>query len=216
VKPSHVFILALASILASASCDRPPRGSEPERQLVAATTAGDLARVQSLLSEGADPNKSVDVDGRQQSAWFLALRQLRPRRAEPTAIVVAMVKAGANPRSAWGTSRTGAREPFWQVFLGPSRRGGAGFHNPLELAMANPVPAVVRALIAAGNDPRTASSALASAVEAGEVEITRMLVDAGVDVNSTAGATTPLLAAIGTRNLALMTYLEDHGARESP
>jgi ankyrin repeat protein len=53
-------------------------------------------------------------------------------------------------------------------------------------------------------------------VEAGEAEIVHLLVDAGVDVNTTAGATTPLLAAIDTRNVSLMTYLEDHGAREKP
>jgi ankyrin repeat protein len=43
-----------------------------------------------------------------------------------------------------------------------------------------------------------------------------LLVEAGVNVNSRATAVTPLVAAIETRNVALMTYLEEHGARENP
>jgi hypothetical protein len=82
--------------------------------------------------------------------------------------------------------------------------------------MDNPVPQLIRALIAAGANPRTATSALAPAVEAGDVEIVHMLVEAGVDVNTTAAANTPPVAAIETRNVALMTYLEGHGAREKP
>jgi len=35
-------------------------------------------------------------------------------------------------------------------------------------------------------------------------------------VNCHPGANTPLTAAIETRNVALMTYLEEHGAREKP
>jgi hypothetical protein len=54
------------------------------------------------------------------------------------------------------------------------------------------------------------------AIETGETEIVHILVDAGVNVNCHPGANTPLLAAIEARNVALMTYLEDHGAREKP
>jgi ankyrin repeat protein len=127
-----------------------------------------------------------------------------------------MLKAGAHPKSAWGTSRTGPKESFWQTVTGPSRRGGATTRVPLSIAMSNSVPAAVRALIDAGADPRDANSGLSAAVEAGEVEIVHMVVDAGADVNTTANGTTPLLAAIETRNVALMTYLESHGAREKP
>ena len=42
------------------------------------------------------------------------------------------------------------------------------------------------------------------------------LVEAGVDVNCRPSAVTPLVAAIEARNVALMTYLEEHGAREKP
>jgi ankyrin repeat protein len=208
--------VALASTLALSSCQRAPQGGAAESQLIAATTAGDVGKVKALLSSGADPNKVVDIDGRQQSAWFLALRQVRAKHPEHVEIVVTMLKAGANPKAAWGTDRTGPKESFWQRFSGPSRRGGVGSQSPLSIAVANSVPAVVRALIDAGSSPHDADFALASAVEAGDVEIVHMVVDAGANVNTTAAGTTPLLAAIDTRNVALMTYLENHGAREKP
>ena len=67
-----------------------------------------------------------------------------------------------------------------------------------------------------GLNPRHAETALVAAIEGGEVEIAHTLVDAGVDVNCRPGANTPLVAAIEARNVALVTYLEDHGAREKP
>jgi hypothetical protein len=42
------------------------------------------------------------------------------------------------------------------------------------------------------------------------------IVEAGVDVNVIGSATTSLVAAIEARDTALMTYLEQHGARENP
>jgi hypothetical protein len=54
------------------------------------------------------------------------------------------------------------------------------------------------------------------AIESGEIEIAHVLVDAGVDVNCQPTAVTPLVAAIERRDAALMTYLEEHGAREKP
>ena len=53
-------------------------------------------------------------------------------------------------------------------------------------------------------------------MENGQSDIVHVLVEAGVDVNSRATAITPLVAAIQTRNVALMNYLEEHGAREKP
>ena len=72
------------------------------------------------------------------------------------------------------------------------------------------------ALLEAGLDPREAGLALEESVENGQVELVHVLVEAGVDVNSQATAITPLVAAIERRDVALMTYLEDHGAREKP
>jgi ankyrin repeat protein len=54
------------------------------------------------------------------------------------------------------------------------------------------------------------------AIESDQVEIAHILVEAGVDVNCRTGANTPLVAAIEARDAALMSYLEEHGAREKP
>jgi ankyrin repeat protein len=180
------------------------RGGEPERQLVQATVAVDVQRVQQLLASGADSNKMAPHEGHDQSPWKLALQQARPNRPETHAIVRAMLAAGANPTTAWGE--------------GPSTRGGYSVQptTPILEAVSTSTADVARALMQAGLDPALAQVALEVAVENSEVDIVHVLVEAGVDVNSHATAITPLVAAIQTRNVALMTYLEDHGAREKP
>ncbi len=100
--------------------------------------------------------------------------------------------------------------------MGPSRRAGTGEESTIRLAMMNPVPEVIRALTAASFDPRDGEEALVGAIERDQVEIAHIFVEAGVDVNCHPGANTPLVAAIEARDIALMTYLEDHGAREKP
>jgi len=98
---------------------------------------------------------------------------------------------------------------------GGTRRAGFGSSNPIDIAMSADAE-VVRALVAAGFNPRYGNSALVNAVESQDAEAVRALVEAGVDVNCQPGANTPLVAAIEARNVALMTYLEERGAREKP
>jgi len=178
------------------------RGSDLERQLVAATVALDVAKVKTVLSSGADPNKVAPHDGHDQSPWKMALHQAKSTRPDTIEIVRAMLEAGANPAVAWGQ--------------GPSRRGGYTDLPETPILEAIDVPEVVRALLAARLDPRECELALELAVEQGQVDVVHVLVEAGVDVNSRRTAITPLVAAIETRNVALMTYLEEHGAREKP
>jgi ankyrin repeat protein len=217
---SRVAIVA-ACVLTVSSCgaSHAQYGGDPERQLAAATTAGDVATVSRLLASGADPNKVVQVDGDKQSPWFLALRRVRERPPELVDIVKLMLQAGANPNEAWGTrvGTVGPRQSAWQRFFseGGTRQAGFGSDNPIQVANY-PVADVVRALVAAGFNPRYGDSALVAAVEGGDSEIVHTLVEAGVDVNCEPGANTPLVAAIEARNVALMTYLEQHGAREKP
>ena len=68
----------------------------------------------------------------------------------------------------------------------------------------------------AGLDPRLGQTALVMAIEAREFESARILVDAGGDPNCDPGPLTPLVAAIEARNVPMMSYLEEHGAREKP
>ncbi len=214
-------IIVVFAVVGLSSCgvERPPYGGDRELALANATIAGDVAAVARLLESRADPNRMVDVNGRKQSPWFVALDQLRPRRPEMIDIIRAMLQAGASPNVAWGTDVGDATRPpesRWHKFLSGSRVEGTGASNPLALVMLHPVPDAVRALVAAHVDPRLGQAALVSAIETGETEIVHTLVEAGVDVNCHPGANTPLVAAIEARNVALMTYLEEHGAREKP
>lgn len=212
-----LFVASTAVVLASCRLEWAPHGGEPERQLVAATTAADVGRVTQLLAAGANPNEMVPVDGHLQSAWFQSLHQLRSGRPELVAIVRAMLKAGADPNTAWGTSAEKDTESAWRRFFhSGARLPGSGPEDTMHLAILHPIPDVVRALVDAGLDPRNGEDELVTAIESGQLEIAHILVDAGVDVNSDRGAITPLVAAIEARNVALMTYLEEHGAREKP
>jgi hypothetical protein len=202
-------VVIVMAALALISCRIKPgengeRGGEPERQLAQATVAMDVARVRQLLGSGANPNKMAPHEGHDQSPWKLALHQVRPNRPDTITIVRLMLDAGAKPEVAWGE--------------GPSVRGGYSVQSvvPLSEVLTNQSPDVARALLRAGLDPASATLELEEAVENGQEEMVHILVEAGVNVNSRPTAITPLVAAIQTRNVALMTYLEEHGARENP
>jgi hypothetical protein len=215
------IVLASAIVLTVAACrvQHLPYGGPKEQILATATVAGDPIKVAESLKAGANPNRLVKVNDDQQSPWYLALHQVRASRPETIQIVKMMLAGGASPTTAWGTSGRDPslpKESFWQRVMGPSRTAGTGEESTIRLAMMNPVPEIIRALTAARFDPRDGEEALVGAIERDEVEIAHILVEAGVDVNCHPGANTPLVAAIEARDVALMTYLEDHGARENP
>jgi hypothetical protein len=198
---------ALVFALACSRVETPPYGGDMERALVAATAGGDVAKVRQLLASAADPNKMIEYEGQSQSAWSLALQRLRPSHPEQVDIITAVLKSGANPDTAWGTSGGsggGARVPR----VGPMA--------PLLLVMLHPDAQVVREILGVKREAQGGEASLVMAIETGETEIAHLLVDAGVDVNCHPGANTPLLAAIEARDVAMMTYLEEHGAREKP
>jgi ankyrin repeat protein len=182
------------------------RGGEAEQRLASATAAGDLDHVKQALASGANPNWMVPYEGHDQSPWKLAVLRARPDQKGSTEIVRAMLAAHADPEVAFGDE--------------PSRMGPNTYTTqplePILEAVSHSSADVVRALLDAGLDRRKGQLALVLAVEQGETEIVHVLVDAGVNVNCHPTANTPLTAAIETRNVALMTYLEDHGAREKP
>jgi hypothetical protein len=213
--------LASAIVLSTAACRvlHLPYGGPKEQILAAATVAGDPIKVAESLKTGANPNKLVKMNDDQQSPWYLALHQLRDSRPETIQIVKMMLASGASPRTAWGTSGHDPglpKESFWQRFMRHSRTAGTGEESTIRLAMMNPVPEIIRALTAASFDPRDGEDALVGAIERDEIEIAHIFVEAGVDVNCHPGANTPLVAAIEARDATLMTYLEEHGAREKP
>jgi hypothetical protein len=215
----HACLLLFALAAASCGVELPPHGGAPEQALAAATLAHDTAAVTRLLAAGADPNRMVAVRDRPQSPWYIALDQLRPKRPEAVEITKAMLAHGARPDRAWGSSSGGdvtqPAESFWKKFMSGSRADSTGSVSPLDMVMLHPVPGAVRALVEAGMDPRLGQRALVTAIDTGDDEIARILVEGGVDVNCHPGPT-PLVAAIEARNVAMMTYLEQHGAREKP
>lgn len=206
--------LAAVSLIAlAAACAPYPRGGAPETQLTAATQAQDVAKVKQLLSSGADPNKVVEVAGNPQSAWYLALHQIRASKPATVEIALAMIGAGASASSAWGTDSGRPNRGFW-ARLSSARNAGTYDDSPLEIAMNHPVPSVVKAIVDKGFDPNRGTGILIEAVEADQPDIVHLLVEKGVDANAALQRGSPLGAAIATRNVALMTYLEEHGATE--
>jgi hypothetical protein len=204
---SSFMVLVVSGVAALSSCragDNGVRGGEPERQLAVATVAADVTAVRALLASGADPNKMAVYQDHYQSPWKLALRQVRPNRADLNEIVHAMLKAGADPAVAWGQEHSKRSNGYTTQI-----------HAPMRDAVLYSVPDVARALMSAGLSPRRAETDLILAIENGQTEIVHILVEAGVDVNSNR-ASTPLVAAIDARNQPLMIYLEEHGAREKP
>ena len=208
-----IFVVATIAMVSCAG-SRGPRGGDPERQLAAATAAEAVARVQQWMAAGAAPNKMVTINGDTLSPWAIALRQLRPKHPQRVEIALAMLDAGASSQSAWGDASPRGPETFWQS-LRHARNAGVQNLSPLELVMFHPDVAVVRALVAKGITREQATAQLVAAVEAEEDEIARLLVDAGANVNTNRGMT-PLVAAIERRDVPLMMFLEDHGAREKP
>ena len=203
-RPVAAAIVCAALGIACEQNANAQKGGALEEQLLAATVARDVTRVAQALAAGADPNKMVrDADGHLESPWRFAIRHVRGDKPDTNTIVKALLEAHADPAVAWGESH------------GP-RGWGVPRTTPLLEAVSNAAPQAVRALIASGLDRANAPTALVLAIETGQSDVVRMLVEAGVDVNTTHAATTPLVAAINARNVALMTYLEEHGAREKP
>jgi hypothetical protein len=204
--------------VAASACGRvevaPFGGGEKEAQLVAATVAVDVTKVRDAIAAGADPNKLVTFKGSLQSGWLLALDQLKPGRADMVEIVRVMLKSGANPQKAWGTGiRQVTEHPTFREQLAKPRQKGSTDEDTMWFAVTNSSPQAVRALLDAGYPVRRSGQALAEAVNQGDMETVRMLLDAGADVNPRSGMS-PLLLAIEHRDVAIMTLLEEHGARE--
>jgi ankyrin repeat protein len=216
----RVAIIAAAVMLsACGKIERPRYGGDQELALAKATLAGDVATVRTLLAAHANPNLMADVNERSQSPWYLALEQVRPNRPDTLAIISVMLQNGANPNAAWGTGggdATQLPESRWRQFWSGARVASTSDRNPVAIVMLHPVPAAVRALLDAHLDLRLGENALVSAIESGDIQIAHLLIDAGVDVNTHSAAITPLVAAIEARNVPMMIYLEEHGARERP
>jgi len=215
-------LAVVALVVSGSACGRPEvapfGGGEKELQLIAATVAVDVPKVREALAAGADPNKLVSFKNNLQSGWLLALDQLKPGRADMVEIVRAMLKSGANVQKAWGTGiRQVNEQPTFRQQLAKPRQKGSSDEDTMWLAVTHSSGEAVRALLDAGYPVRGSSMALAEAVNQDDMEMVKLLLDAGADVNPRSGMLQPpLLVAIENRDVAMMTLLEEHGAREKP
>lgn len=182
-------------------------GGEKEKALVAAVDAGDAVKAKALLADGVDLTALVRTPLGEKTAWEFALNELDSpsRRGPALEIVLAMLKAGADPNASW------------------SHAGESSLHSTsmtrthaMDLAAAAGSVQTIRAMLGQGLDlkGRGASLALLSAVDGGHVEVVRLLLDAGVDPNSGKGDETPLACAVRRGDAEVIRLLEAKGARE--
>lgn len=167
-----------------------------------AATNGSAAVLERLLAAGADPNASMPGG---ETALMTAAR------AGPPAAVRALLRAGADPDARddiggqtavmWAAARNNARAVHVLA------EAGADLHA----RTAGPPPAPSRSYFRA--PPATSFTALLFAVRAGALDATRVLLDAGADVDDTVSdGQSALVVAAANAHWELMDFLLDRGA----
>ncbi|MCI0429512.1 MAG: ankyrin repeat domain-containing protein [Rhodospirillales bacterium] len=207
------YLLILIAIAAST-----PAKAEP---LHDAAMAGDVARIEHLLQEGADVNASDAMGTALHWAILLAhtdaVRLLLERGADPNAEAVSGTPL-------YAAARKGDIESVTLLLqYGAEPNGGftaetADRSTPLHQAASNGYVEVVGLLLERGADPNLVTfdgtAPLHEAAKAGHLEIAQRLVERSADVNAlTAMGEPPIHFAKKHQHEALATYLKDHGAR---
>ena len=217
------------------------RSEDGSTALLWAAHWNDLPTAELLIGAGADANAANDLR-------MTPLSQACTNGN--TALVDALLKAGANPNAPIGTgetplmtcARTGAADAVRTLLVGGAEvnaKEPTQNQTALMWAAAEQHPNVLHTLIEAradlGAHTKLGFTALHFAARAGDMESTRILLDAGVDVNITsqpdpeparggraggAGArqgasfpgSTPLLVATVRGEVPLALFLLDRGA----
>ncbi len=200
-------------------------GCKPDpKELEAALQRGDLAEVQRLLAEGADPNAVVVVDQASRRPLGVAavrgdlplLEALLARRADPT-LEDPGLDGGRTPLAV-AAFRGHAKVVARLLAAGARVDHGGGAMTPLALAAQNGDLATVEALLAARAvvDPSrdaTGYPPLTVAADHGHLDVVKRLVEAGapVDRRDILGGTALFYTAVkGHREMA--EYLLARGA----
>ncbi|URL58269.1 ankyrin repeat domain-containing protein [Luteibacter flocculans] len=166
-----------------------------ERELLAATRAGDIARAVALVEAGADPNTAAETGDRDQRP-VLTLAALAP----DTRLLRALIAKGA---------KVDRVHNGMTALLAASRDSWHGRPEAVLTLLTNGANAA--GTDAEGNTP------LHGAVLSAEPTVAAMLLDAGAPVDAVNHAgDTPLVIACRAANWTLARFLLEHGAKPAP
>ena len=194
--PRLTLCLLLTAALQSAC------GSEEGRALCEAVNSADLAAVEALIAQGADVNETVRFQGNFTKPVRIALSHsgMSERYA---AVALAVIAAGGDPNLSWSFGGGDGSPGYTMYALAGVAAGGSA--------------KVVGALLAAGArvEGEQGGAALVAAARANQVEVLRLLADAGADLNfKERSGDTPLGAAVEAGANEAVSFLEERGARE--
>ena len=179
---------AMIGALLAAGAD--PNAANPggETALMTAARTGRLDAVNLLLDKGAAVNAKESV--REQTALMWAVLENHPD------IVKALIKKGADINA-----QTKVVVPDGTTGKPDATSGDIGAHGP-GIYRSRAVPS-----------PSGAMTPLLFAARDGNLEVARLLVEAGADVNrAAANGTGPMVAAITNNHIELATFLMAKGA----
>jgi ankyrin len=179
---------SMIDLLLQAGVD--PNSANPggETALMTASRTGNLDAVRLLLDRGASVNRKESV--REQTALMWAVLENHPD------VVKLLIARGADVNA-----QTKVEIPEGTSGRPEARSGDIGAHGP-GFYRARAVPS-----------PSGAMTALHYAAREGSLEMARILVDAGADLERpSANGTRPLVTAIINNHIALAMYLLEKGA----
>ena len=217
-EPLSWLVVLMLVVVAACGVERPPYGGEPEQAL--ATRRSPRMSPPSQACWPPAPIRTRWCRFRTEAVAVVPRARSGPAEsAADDRDCQGMLAKGARPKSRVGHERRG-RQASTRILLAEihervSRRRHRVDFNPFGSSCCTPVPDVVPRVARGGRDPRSGRGRARQCRRVEEDEIARLLVDAGVDVNCHPSIT-PLVAAVEARNVPLMTYLEEHGAREKP
>ena len=224
----------IVQILVDAGADIEAEGFMGQTPLSLAAEEGASEIMQILLGQGADNGTPEGEDKQTPAIGSEALFNVIEKGDVET--VRLLVEAGADVNAAEGF---GGNTPLHEAVEGGNAEivqilveAGAdieaeGFmdQTPLSLAAEEGVTEIMQILLGQGADngtqegedkqaPAIGSEALFTAIEKGDVETVRLLVEAGADVNAAEGfgGNTPLHEAVEEGNAEIVQILVDAGA----
>lgn len=217
-----ISCVALVALLVCAVQGRAVPGSSAD--LIAAIRAGDLARVQKLLGEGADPN-SRDETGDPALVWAVSVRNaamvkaLLSKGADVHAMTNNADKTARNVPLVWFAAGQGSAEtlrPILQAGGSANARVNNGI-TPLMVAGYLGNIETIPVLLAAKADlearDQKERTALMWAANGGRYEAVRLLLDAGAEVNAVGELrATPLMFAAQRGFNDVVALLVERGA----